>query len=578
MDQRRILLAFVLMTAVLVASQWWYSQLESPADERVAPVDSVAGLDRSEGGAPTETARPEAPGDTTEDTPRGPGRETVSSEPPTDTAADTAGAVGRVGNRLLEGRSASERIRVETPLYVVEIDPEGGTVRGVSLKPYDSFVDPGPVQLVPEGEAILERFADLGGETPESVADLVFAPSDTAISLAAADSGRTLTLAWDDGARRIVQQYRFEPDSYVIDYALDLGRTVDGVLVTGIAPRLRSNEKNTKDDYNQMRGVARVDEEVVSRSAGDVDEEPYRAGGAVGWAGIKNKYFLAAVLSPSDGTLRAVTISGSEADGELPELTVEVASPIADGESRYRLYLGPQEYRRLADVEAGLDEVNQYGWSWINWMITPFAKLIVVVMLWLHQFIPSYGLVLIVFAVGVRTLIAPLTAKSFRSIQAMQKLQPQIQEIRERHKDDPQKMQRETMRLYREKKVNPLGGCLPNLIPMPILFALFFVFQSTIEFRGQAFLWLPDLAQPDPFYVLPVVMGASMFMSSKLMQTDPKMSAMTYVMPVVLTFVFLNLAAGLVLYYTLSNLLTFGQQWWLRRGSSVETEADDEGG
>ncbi|MEJ2153056.1 MAG: membrane protein insertase YidC [Gemmatimonadota bacterium] len=146
----------------------------------------------------------------------------------------------------------------------------------------------------------------------------------------------------------------------------------------------------------------------------------------------------------------------------------------------------------------------------------------------------------------------------------MQKLQPELQRIREQYKADPQRMQQETMALYREKKVNPLGGCLPNLIPMPILFALFFVFQSTIEFRGQPFLWLGDLSQPDPLYILPVLMGATIYASSKLTATDPKMAAMTYVMPLVLTFVFLNLAAGLVLYYALSNLLTFAQQWWLR--------------
>jgi YidC/Oxa1 family membrane protein insertase len=198
-------------------------------------------------------------------------------------------------------------------------------------------------------------------------------------------------------------------------------------------------------------------------------------------------------------------------------------------------------------------------------------------MLWLHRFVPDYGLVLILFGVLVRLAMWPLTTKSFRSIQAMQKIQPEILRLRERYKSDPQRMQQETMKLYREKKVNPLGGCLPNLIPMPILFALFFVFQSTIEFRGQAFLWLPDLSQPDPWYILPILMGLTMFISSKMVQTDPKMAAMTYAMPVVLTFVFLNLAAGLVLYYTVSNVLTFIQQWMLRRatvGPGVEQAAE----
>lgn len=193
-------------------------------------------------------------------------------------------------------------------------------------------------------------------------------------------------------------------------------------------------------------------------------------------------------------------------------------------------------------------------------------------MLWLHRFVPDYGLVLILFGVLVRLVSWPLTTKSFRSIQAMQKIQPEILRLRERFKDDPQRMQQETMKLYREKKVNPLGGCLPNLIPMPVLFALFFVFQGTIEFRGQPFLWLPDLSQADPWYIL-LLMGLTMFVSSKMTQTDPKMAAMTYVMPVVLTFVFINLAAGLVLYYTVSNVLTFVQQWMLRQGTEAPTAA-----
>jgi len=559
MDQKRVLLAFLLMTAVLVASQWWYSQLAPPPE--TSPPGEVATDGVEPRPAPVREPSP-VPADTVGPVTAG----------PTDVPE-----AGVASNRLLEGRPAPGRVRVETPLYVAEIDPAGGVIRQVSLGRYLSFVDSGPVRLVPEGAAMLERVVDLGEGREIPIAELAFAPSDTVVTLAPGDSAAILTLSFDDGNRRIVQRYRFEPDTYVIGYSLELGSRLEGVLVTSVSPRLLSNEKDRQDDYNQMRAVVRIGEEILSKSAEDVAGEPVSRGGAVGWGGIRSKYFLAVVLAPEKTELSAVSITGSETD-TLPDLRVAVTNPVTDGVSAYRLYFGPQEYRSLSQLNRGLDEVNQYGWSWIRWMITPFAKLIVVVMLWLHQWIPSYGLVLVVFAVGVRLLMWPLTAKSFRSIQAMQELQPEIQQIRERHKEDPQKMQKETMRLYREEKVNPLGGCLPNLIPMPILFALFFVFQSTIEFRGQSFLWLADLAQPDPVYILPVLMGGSMFLSSKLMQTDPKMSAMTYVMPVVLTFVFLNLAAGLVLYYTLSNILTFGQQWLLRRSSGAGAPEETGGG
>ncbi|MDX1623418.1 MAG: membrane protein insertase YidC [Gemmatimonadota bacterium] len=560
MEQRRVLLAFVLMALVLVASQWWYSQLGPPPGEEVGPADTTKMVEAEEPrggerGAPADTAARPAP--------------------PVETPADTIDA-GVVENALLEPGAAPPAVRVETPLYRARLDPEGGVLRQIELLRYASFTaDAAPVALVPDGEAFLDRTVDLG-ESTLRLGRRTFVPSDSIVRLAEGDPTSAVTFTWEGGGRRIVQTYRFAPDTYVVDYRLELSDGGDGVVVTGIAPRLHSNEKKPEEDYSQMRAVAYVDGEILTKSAEDAAEaNGLSIGGSVDWSGLKSKYFLGLLMAPPEGpTLTAVRVEGSPGDS-LPRLDVGIAAPLKSGASAYRLYFGPQEYDRLRALGGGLDEVNQYGWSWIQWAITPFAKIAVVVMLWLHQFVPVWGLVLILFAVVVRLLMWPLTAKSYRSIQAMQKIQPEIQRIRDQYSDDPQQMQKETMRLYREKKVNPLGGCLPNLIPMPILFALFFVFQTTIEFRGQAFLWLPDLSQPDPLYALPVFMGLTMFATSKMTATDPKMSAMVYVMPVVLTFVFMNLAAGLVLYYAFSNLLTFGQQYWLRRVGGEEPDEEE---
>lgn len=581
------------MALVLVASQWWYAQLGEPPPEAPSPADTAGMVEADPtlappgdpAGAVDSPARADAPGQPAAGAPA----DTAAVVAEADTAVSPADPVASrpaVANRLLEGRDAPGAITVETPLYRARITPVGGLFEQVELIRYPSFTsDTSAVQLVPPGEAFLRRAADLG-ESRLRLDDRTYAPNDSVFALAAGDSARTLELVWEGPGRRIVQTYRFHPESYVIDYGLSIGEGQDGVLVTGIAPRLLSNEKNPEDDYNQMKGVARVDEEIVSKAAKDVDEgETASLAGRVDWAGVKNKYFVGLLLAPpgeAAAPLRAVTMRGATGDS-LPTLEVAVAAPLEDGRSSYRIYFGPQEQGRLSALAEGLDGINQYGWSWVRWMITPFAKWIVVVMMWLHNFIPSYGLVLIVFGLLVRLIMWPLTAKSYQSIRAMQELQPEIQKIRDQYKEEPQKMQQETMRLYKEKKVNPLGGCLPNLIPMPILFALFFVFQGTIELRNQPFLWLPDLSQPDPIYLLPVFMGLTMFASSKMTTTDPKMSAMTYVMPIVLTFVFLNLAAGLVLYYAFSNLMTFGQQWWLRRGmdraqagAAPEEEGDGE--
>ncbi len=566
-QQGRVLLAFLLMAGVLVASQWWYGQMAPPADE-AAPADTtmVVETPASPDTAGPVAAFPDAPAEA----------DTAVAVSDTAAVADSAAlATVPSGNRLLEGRPDPAAVVVETPLYRLRIDPVGGGLSQIELLRYLSFTgDSGAVRLVPPGEAFLERVADLG-ETRIRIDQRVFAPSDSVLRIEEGAAARDLRLEYEGPEGRIVQTYRFDPASYVIDYALELGAGGNGVLVTGLAPRLWSNEKNPREDYGQLRAVVRVDGGVSSYQAKNVDEgETATLAGDIDWAGLRNKYFLAAVLAPRDGPdLTATTVTGATGDS-LPELRMAIAAPLAGGAAAYRLYLGPQEYNRLTELNDGLDGVQEYGWSWIRWMIDPFAKVTVVVMLWLHQFIPSYGLVLIVFAILVRLILWPLTVKSYRSIQAMQKLQPDIQKLRDRYKDDPQRMQQETMRLYKERKVNPLGGCLPNLIPMPILFALFFVFQATIEFRNQPFLWLPDLAQPDPIYILPVFMGLTMFASSKITTTDPKMSAMVYVMPIVLTFVFLNLAAGLVLYYAFSNLLTFAQQWWIRHSTPPDEPAE----
>src|SRR3954464_3958057 len=181
----------------------------------------------------------------------------------------------------------------------------------------------------------------------------------------------------------------------------------------------------------------------------------------------------------------------------------------------------------------------------------------------------AYGFVLITFGILVRLLLWPLNQKAMRANMQLQAVQPLMKEIQERYKNDPQKSQQEMFKLYKEHGVNPLGGCWPMLLPMPVLFALFFVFQNTIELRGASFLWLPDLSRPDPYYIIPVIMGLSMFGLSKVgqlgMEPNPQMKTMLYVMPAVMTFLFVNFASGLNLYYAVSNIASIPQQWMLAR-------------
>jgi len=197
-------------------------------------------------------------------------------------------------------------------------------------------------------------------------------------------------------------------------------------------------------------------------------------------------------------------------------------------------------------------------------------------LVWIHEHLHlAYGLVLICFGLLVRTLLWPLNQKAMRANMQLQAVQPLMKEIQDKYKNDPQRVQQEMFKLYKEYGVNPLGGCWPMLLPMPVLFALFFVFQNTIELRGASFLWLPDLSRPDPFYIIPIVMGLSMFGLSKVgqmgMPPNPQARMMLYIMPVMMTFLFLNFASGLNLYYAVSNLASIPQQWMLARERQKRT-------
>ncbi len=243
--------------------------------------------------------------------------------------------------------------------------------------------------------------------------------------------------------------------------------------------------------------------------------------------------------------------------------------PVPGGEFSFSTYLGPQEFQRLKRIGHDLEDINPYGWIFRP-IIRPFANLIVIVLLWMHQTLSlEYGWVLILFGLAVRVLLWPLNQKAMRSSVAMQAIQPELKAVQERYKQDPQRMQQEVMKLYRQHGVNPLGGCVPMLIPMPVLFALFFVFRETIEFRGVPFLWLPDLSRADPYFIIPILMGLSMFAVTKLGQRgvppNPQAKMMLYVMPAFLTFIFLRLSAGLNLYYAVSNIASIPQQWLIAK-------------
>lgn len=308
-----------------------------------------------------------------------------------------------------------------------------------------------------------------------------------------------------------------------------------------------------------------------------------------GWIGLESEWYIAALVPLTPDLKVAATSRG--ADGAVQIALRATPPPLAPGQSwegRALVYAGPKEYTRLKALGVGLEKTIHFGsFLWIlpmEWLAVPILWL----MNFAHSYIPNYGIAIILLTLITKIVFYPLTLKSMASMKAMQALQPQINALRAKYQKDPQRLQRETMELYRKHKVNPMGGCLPMLVQIPIFYALYIVFSLAVELQNAAFLcigrlfgmalWICDLAQHDPTYILPILMGVSMFVQQKMSPTvgDPRQARIMLVMPVVFTFMFLNLPSGLVLYWFVSNVLQIAQQYYMdRRGRAAKASGKE---
>ncbi|MGI8496210.1 MAG: membrane protein insertase YidC [Gemmatimonadaceae bacterium] len=383
---------------------------------------------------------------------------------------------------------------------------------------------------------------------------------------------------WD-----IALTYSFAPDSYQVRVRLDAhsgsGEKLRklGIMLPG---GLRSEEADTLDDQRHLAYVAKP-VKAGARSISFTKLDPHETlveVGPLAWVASKNKYFLLAVLSPvPSANFESVIFTGGPRAGKMAiNADAMITVPVQpDGGFAFELYTGPQAWRRLTAVGRDLEHVNPYG-GFLRGVVEPFASFVMWAVLGLHDRLRvSYGWVLVVFGVVVRLILWPLNQRAMRSNLKMQRVQPELQEIQKRYAKQPEKQHAEMMRVYKEHGMSPFSmfsGCLPMLLPMPVLFALFFVFQNTIEFRGVSFLWLHDISQKDPYYILPALMGISMFFLSWIgmrnTPPNPQAKTMTYVFPVMMTAFFLNLASGLNLYYAVQNIAALPQQWLIARERS----------
>src|SRR5690348_4266485 len=381
------------------------------------------------------------------------------------------------------------------------------------------------------------------------------------------------------GPSAITLRYQFANNGYlahVTGQVAGAGSTPGaGQLLIDLPPTLHSQDADTLDDERHLAyGYKLEHDDVKSVPFTKLDPAFVRTdSGPMTWVASRNKYFLIAVLAPdTTAPFTALRMQGGTRVGKLaPVASATAIKPLRNGRFAFDIYSGPQSWNALRAVGHDLENVNPYG-GWIPG-VQPFATICMRVLLWMKQtFNLSYGWVLIIFGVVVRMLLWPLNQSAMRSSLKMQRLQPELAEVQKKYKNEPEKQREALVKLYQQHGMSPFSpvmGCLPMLLPMPVLFALYFVFLNTIEFRGVSFLWLPDLSLRDPYYIMPIVMGISMFVLSwigmRAAPPNPQTKMMSYMMPAVMTMVLLNFASGLNLYYAVQNVAALPQQWFLTR-------------
>ncbi|HEX8906617.1 MAG TPA: YidC/Oxa1 family insertase periplasmic-domain containing protein, partial [Longimicrobiaceae bacterium] len=416
------------------------------------------------------------------------------------------------------------------------------------------------------------------------------------IDLRQGDAPKTLTFTATQGGVPVAEiTYTFRPDDYLVDVSgrlLGLGGA--GALTTSLGTGLAPHDAKEHATSRELSFVAwngsRVEREYL-RSIKTADTIP----GPLAWAGVKDRYFLMALLPKGREFTRLVASDQPDESYKVgdealvsPRAAGVVSLPIAtDGTFAYQVYLGPLEHERLVKVGHQLEEVNPYGYRWLRPVIRPIAAFVLWALRAMHDSMGlAYGWVLVVFGILVRLVTWPLNARAMRSQMKNMAVQPVMQarmkDIQQKWANDPQRQQQEMMKMYQELGVNPfsmMSGCLPMLIPMPVLITLFFVFQGAIEFRGTSFLWLPDLSLRDPFYLLPILLVVSMFalqwISTKLsgMEQNAQAQTMMYTMPLMMGIFFWFMPSGLNLYYVSSNLASLPQQVLIARERRAAMEA-----
>jgi YidC/Oxa1 family membrane protein insertase len=475
------------------------------------------------------------------------------------------------GGQLAKGR----RIRVETDLFSAEIDENGGDIRRLELLRHRASgeAEGGLVLLDDADKPYVIQSGLTGAGLPNH--RTVFAAEADSYAMAEGKDTLEVSLRATTGDVEVTRTYVFHRGQYVVDVRLDARNGGAQAVATSVyyqmlrhgdAPADAQKFQSTYTGpvvYNDADKYQKVDFESVRKGKAE-----YARQGKDGWVALIQHYFLTAWL-PAEGSPRENYIDALANDVYRVGVKTTVTEIAAGqtGSATMRLYAGPQEQDRLAALAPGLDLTTDYGW------LTIIAKPMFKFLSLLNDMVGNWGVAIILLTLIVKALFYPLSAASYRSMAKMRVVAPKLQQLKERYGNDKQRMQVELMKLYQTEKINPLGGCLPILVQIPVFIALYYALIASVELRHAPFYgWITDLSAPDPFYVLPILMGISMIVQARLNPPppDPIQAKVMQIMPIAFSVFFFFFASGLVLYWLVNNVLSIAQQW--RINTVIERE------
>ena len=483
----------------------------------------------------------------------------------TSAATSAASALQQAASQPKAAASTRD-ITVDTDLYSAVFSSQGAGIKKLVLKKYKESLGPQGKDIVLINETAPDRYTLATDSRELGISPAtVFNSSADSLKLSDGSKGNLEFTAVTPQGVLFKKVYTFSGNSYRIGLTEEVHNTgsakVDGVL--HLLQNSRVVEHKSEGRYEVYGPSILSDNKVNADKLDNVQKAPVQYDKGVIWSAFGDKYFVDAVIAEK-GSIASVRIS-RPATGLL---VADVASPVVSvppGQSaavNYSIYYGPKDLDILKQQGNRLEEVIDYGW------FAPIAKPLIYSLKFLYKYTGNYGLAIIVITCILKVLFFPLTHKSYKSMKEMQKLQPKMAELKEKFKNDRDGMNKAVMELYKTHKVNPMGGCLPMVVQIPVFFGLYRALMYSIELRHAPFyLWITDLSAKDPYYVTPIIMGITMFIQQKMTPTnmDPIQAKMMLALPVVFTFMFLNFPAGLVVYWLVNNVLTIAQQAYINK-------------